>query len=221
MDVLEVDSVNFQIDNRRLLSDIYLDCKVGEIIGVFGRNGCGKSSLLKILFGTITPQFKVVRINGKYIETTYLEPSAISFLTQDDFIPLSLTVEKAIRLFISKEEVSVFLDDSIFENIKHSKIEDLSGGESKYLHTKLILSTNSKFCLLDEPFNGLSPIVIEEIKNLIKNKSKEKGIIITDHNYRNVLDISNRLYLIKDGNGRFLRNKEELIQYGYLNQGML
>jgi ABC-type lipopolysaccharide export system ATPase subunit len=221
MHVLEVDSVNIQYGSRRLLSDIYLDCKTGDIIGIFGRNGCGKSTLLKIIFGTEIPQFKVVRLDSKFLKTPFLEPSAISFLTQDDFIPPNLTVEKAIKLSIRNEEVNSFIEDSIIQKIKKQKVGNLSGGERKYLHVKLVLNNDSKFCLLDEPFNGIAPLTIDWIKNLINIKSKEKGVIITDHNYRNVLEISNRIYLIKEGYGRFLNNKEELIQFDYLNQGML
>jgi ABC-type lipopolysaccharide export system ATPase subunit len=219
--ILEVDSVNFSIGERKILSDIYLKCQTGEIVGVFGRNGSGKSSLMKIIFGTLIPQFKVVRIDGKYLKTPYLEPKGISFLTQDDFIPKHLSVRKAIDLFLAKYQIECFLQDDFIEKIIDSKISTLSGGESKYVHVKLILSINSKFSLIDEPFSGVSPIMVERIISLIQEASTDKGIIITDHNYRNVLTLSTQIYHIKDGYGKMLNHPMDLIAQGYLKEGML
>jgi ABC-type lipopolysaccharide export system ATPase subunit len=122
----------------------------------------------------------VVRIDGKYLKTPYLEPNGISFLTQDDFIPKHLSVRKAIDLFLEKYQIECFLQDDFIEKIIDSKISTLSGGERKYLHVKLILSINSKFCLIDEPFSGVSPIMVERIISLIQEASTHKGIIITE-----------------------------------------
>jgi ABC-type lipopolysaccharide export system ATPase subunit len=176
---------------------------------------------MKIIFGTLIPQFKVVRIDGKYLKTPYLEPNGISFLTQDDFIPKHLSVRKAIDLFIEKYQIECFLQDDFIEKIIDSKISTLSGGESKYVHVKLILSINSKFCLIDEPFSGVSPIMVEHITSLIQKASTHKGIIITDHNYRNVLTLSTQIYHIKDGYGKMLNHPTDLIAQGYLKEGML
>jgi len=80
------------------------------------------------------------------------------------------------------------------------------------------MSLDSDFILLDEPFNGISPIMAEEIKKIIVEKSKNRGIILTDHDYRNVLSVSNRLYLMKNGSIKELKSNEELIEYGYIQQ---
>ena len=103
----------------------------------------------------------------------------------------------------------------------NNKIGTLSGGELKYLHLKIILYNDSKFCLLDEPYNGISPIMVREINKIIVEQSKKKGIIITDHNYNNLLEIVTKIYLIKDRIGYLLKDKMDLIKHGYLNVGML
>ncbi|MNR36047.1 Lipopolysaccharide export system ATP-binding protein LptB [compost metagenome] len=97
----------------------------------------------------------------------------------------------------------------------------MSGGELRYLEIKLLLSNSSKFVLLDEPYNGLSPIVIDKINALIVENSKTKGVVITDHNYENVIKISTKLLLMKEGKMHRLNDKSELIEKGYLREGML
>ena len=97
------------------------------------------------------------------------------------------------------------------------KISHLSGGELRYLEIKLALCNTSKFVLLDEPYNGLSPLMIEKVNELIKENATRKGIIITDHNYENIIGISTKLMLMKDGKAHHLKNGEELVNKGYLN----
>ena len=97
----------------------------------------------------------------------------------------------------------------------------MSGGELRYLEIKMILSNASKFVLLDEPYNGLSPLMVEKVNELIVENSKTKGIIISDHNYENVIKVSNKLVLLKEGQLHHLLCKEELVEKGYLKEGML
>jgi ABC-type lipopolysaccharide export system ATPase subunit len=95
-------------------------------------------------------------------------------------------------------------------------IGNLSGGESRYLEVKLLLNLDSIFVLLDEPFNGISPLHVELIKAMILDKASKKGIILTDHDYRNVLDVSNKYYLLFDGGLKQVNTKEDLIYWGYV-----
>ncbi|TAF59195.1 MAG: ABC transporter, partial [Flavobacterium sp.] len=97
-------------------------------------------------------------------------------------------------------------------------IGELSSGELRYLEIKLVLHNPSKFVLLDEPYNGLSPLLIEKINDLILNNSAQKGIIITDHNYESIIGISTRLALLKEGKLHHIKNKEELVEKGYLSR---
>lgn len=220
-DVLEVDSVQMQYDGRIIISDVYLKCETNDIIGILGRNGSGKSTLLKIIFGIEAADFKFVRINSVVKTKTSELLDQISYLPQDNFIPSSFTVEKTIGLSISKNMISRFHNDEMIQSILDKKIKHLSGGELRYLEIKLVLNTNSKFVLLDEPYNGLSPVMIEKVNQLILSKGDEKGIIITDHNYENVIKVSTKLTLIKEGKLFHLKTKNELVERGYLREGML
>ncbi|WP_396192577.1 ATP-binding cassette domain-containing protein [Flavobacterium sp.] len=219
--VLEIDSVQKKFDYKSVLSDVYLKCETGEIIGLLGRNGSGKSTLLKIIFGILDADFKFVRIDGVIINKTSDLFKEISYLSQDNFIPNSFSVKKAIELSIESQKIKSFYDDEMIKSITDKKINHLSGGELRYLEIKLILFNPSKFVLLDEPYNGLSPIMIEKINQLIIANSLKKGIIITDHNYENVIKISSKLVLVKEGKTCTIKDKNELIYNGYLSEGMI
>lgn len=218
---LEIDSINKSYNENIILSDIYLKCETNDIVGIFGRNGSGKSTLLKIIYGTLKAENKFIKLNNKAEEFPYKVKNGISSLPQENFIPEYFTVRKAISLSISKSKLSEFYNDEMISKVIDNKIATLSGGELKYLHLKIVLFNDSKFCLLDEPYNGISPIMIAKINKIIVEQSKQKGIIITDHNYNNMLEIITKIYLIKDRTGYLLKDKKELIKYGYLNVGML
>jgi len=219
--VLEIDSVQKKFDYKSILSDVYLKCETGEIIGLLGRNGSGKSTLLKIISGILDADFKFVRIDEVIKNRTSDLFKDISYLSQDNFIPNSFSVEKAINLSIDKNKTEEFYQDDFINSLKDKKINHLSGGELRYLEIKLILSNPSKFVLLDEPYNGLSLIMIEKINQLIIANSLKKGIIITDHNYENVIKISSKLVLMKEGKTFTIKDKNELIYKGYLSEGMI
>lgn len=219
--VLEIDSVQKKFDYKSILSDIYLKCETGEIIGLLGRNGSGKSTLLKIIFGILEADFKFVRIDVVIKNRTSDLFKDISYLSQDNFIPNSFSVKKAIYLSIDKNKTEEFYQDDFIDLLKDKKINQLSGGELRYLEIKLILFNPSKFVLLDEPYNGLSPIMIDKINQLITQNSTKKGIIITDHNYENVIKISSKLILLKEGKAFHLKDKNELIDKGYLREGLV
>lgn len=218
---LEVDSVQKQYDGKIVLSDVYLKCETTDIIGILGRNGSGKSTLLKIIFGIVIADFKFVRLDGEVKSRTSDLLRQISYLPQENFIPNLFSVKKAIVLSISKDKLEEFYADEMIQSILNKKIKHLSGGELRYLEIKLILNNPSKFVLLDEPYNGLSPIIIEKINGLITVMSNIKGIIITDHNYENVIKVSTKLVLMKEGKLHHLNDKNELVEKGYLKAGMI
>lgn len=219
--ILEIDSVQKYFDQKLILSDVYLKCETRDIIGLLGRNGSGKSTLLKIIFGILEANNKFVRIDGNVKFKTSDLLTEISYLPQENFIPNSFSVKKVIQLSIEKQNTDDFYNDEMINSLKDKKIYHLSGGELRYLEIKLILSNPSKFVLLDEPYNGLSPIMIDKINQLIVQNSSKKGIIITDHNYENVIKVSDKLILMKDGKAFHLDDKKELIEKGYLKGGMI
>ncbi|MFK7031807.1 ATP-binding cassette domain-containing protein [Flavobacterium oreochromis] len=218
---LEIDSVNKSFGGKKVLSDIYLKCEIGEIVGIFGRNGSGKSTLLKILFGTLKAENSFIRLNNKVLTQSFKMENGISYLPQNNFIPNNFSVIKTVNLTIEENRVDEFWEDNIIQKLKNSSVGELSVGELKYLQIKLILFNKSKFCLLDEPYSGISPAIATEINKQIKEQSKNKGLIITDHNYSHLLEITTKIYLINKGCGRYLENETELVKFGYLNEGML
>ena len=217
---LEVDSVQKSFDNKSILSDIYLKCETTDIVGILGRNGSGKSTLLKVIFGIVPADFKFVSIDGFVKNRVSDLFNQMSYLSQENFIPNQLSVKKAISLSIKNERTDAFYNDEMIQSFSNKKIKQLSGGELRYLEVKLILFNSSKFVLLDEPYNGLSPLMIEKVNGLIRENSKQKGILITDHNYENVIAISTKLILMKEGKAHHLKSKNELIEKGYLKAGM-
>jgi ABC-type lipopolysaccharide export system ATPase subunit len=132
-----------------------------------------------------------------------------------------LSVKKAISLSISIEKTTDFLEDTMIQSILDKKINYLSSGELRYLEIKLVLFNSSKFVLLDEPYNGLSPIMIEKVNQLIKDNSSNKGIVITDHDYENVIGISTQLLLMKEGKIYTVKDKMDLMEKGYLSSRMV
>ncbi len=220
-DILEIDSIQKRFNEEIILSDVYLKCETADVIGVLGRNGSGKSTLLKVICGIVKADFKFVRINGVVRSANSTLCNNISYLSQDWFVPKYLTVDKAIALSIEHQKVDGFKNDEIIKSIQGKKLAHLSGGELRYLEIKLVLSGRSKFVLLDEPYNGLSPIMAEKVNQLIQSNSIRKGIIITDHDYENVIKISTKLVLLKEGRMHHLKDKNELVDKGYLKLGML
>lgn len=213
---LEIDSVIKSFAGKQVLTDIYLKCSTGDIIGLIGRNGSGKSTLFKILFGTLAAERKFIRMNGQVMNSPYAVPDTIGYLPQHEFLPKHLSAEKVVQLFLGKPLVEAFFDDKNLQNLQKNKISNLSGGELRYMEIKLLLCSKAKFILLDEPFNGISPLMIETIKPLITEASQTKGILLTDHDYRNVMDVANSYRLLFDGGIKHIKNQEDLMRWGYI-----
>jgi ABC-type lipopolysaccharide export system ATPase subunit len=214
--ILEVDSIRKSFGLNQVLTDVYLKCLPGDIIGLLGRNGTGKSTLLKIIFGTLFTDYKYIRINDSVLDQPYKTKNLVGFLNQDNFLPKHLTVRQIANLCSKNLDQNEFLGDHVLSKVVDTKIRFLSGGESRYLEVKLILYLDSLFVLLDEPFNGISPLHIDLIKKMILEKSAKKGIILTDHDYRNVLDIATKYYLLFDGGVKKVKTKQDLINWGYI-----
>jgi len=219
--VIEIDSIQKKFDLKTILSDVYLKCETGDIVGLLGRNGSGKSTLLQIIFGLLKADFKFIRVDGVVKTKTSELFNEISYLSQDNFLPRNFSVAKVITLSIKKDKINAFYSDETITTLKNKSIAELSSGELRYLEIKLVLSNSSKFALLDEPYNGLSPLLIEKVNDLILKNAAQKGIIITDHNYESIIGISTRLTLLKDGKLHTISSKEMLIKKGYLTGNSL
>ena len=220
--MLEIDRVNHSFGEKNILSDVYLKCDSGEIVGLLGRNGSGKSTLLKIIFGSLKAYNQNILINGTYLEKPFLEENTISYLPQNGFLPPKNKVKNLINLYIeNKEKRNKVLNDKKIKKELNKRVRELSGGTLKYLEILIMLNQPSKFILLDEPFSGISPIDIEVITSILNKHKKDKGIIITDHQYETVLNHSDRLYLLYNGICKVIKDNKELEFYNYLPEGRL
>lgn len=215
-DVLEFDSVELSFGARRILSSIYMKCCVGEVVGLLGRNGCGKSSLMKILFGTLKADFKNIRINDLKLTDNYFRNRVIAYLPQENLIPPFITIEKAFHLYrINLESIYETLPQ--LHEFRKLKPQQLSGGYLRLIEVLLILKSPAHFCILDEPFSGLMPLYIEKLITLIVEEKSRKGIIITDHMHRHVISLSDRLYILANGKTHLVNDQQQLISLGYVN----
>lgn len=215
--ILEIDSVRKSFGMNRVLTDVYLRCEIGDIVGLLGRNGSGKSTFLKILFGVVSAEEKFIRIDGRAFERTYQTAGEICYLPQDPFLPQDMRLETVVKLYLSAEQAILFFDDPLLRHLQTQRVSRLSGGEQRYAEIKLLLNSDAKFILLDEPFNGIAPVLIESVKDMIRRYAQHKGIILTDHDYRNVLDVANRHYLFADGGLKPIRDKDDLVIRGYMS----
>lgn len=216
---LEIDSVMKSFGKETdILTDIFLRCQPKDIIGLFGRNGSGKTTLFKIIFGSMKGERSFIRINDQVQSQPCYLSGMVAYLPQDNFLPQHLIVEKVAEIFLrqKKKDVNNFLADRYLFGLRKEKVKNLSGGELRYLEIKLLLFGNAEYLLLDEPFNGLSPVAAEEIRKYIRIASQSKGIILSDHNYREVSKIANRIFLLDQGYLKELSQFEDLTSHGYI-----
>lgn len=213
--LLEFDSLYLEFGMKRVLHDIYARCETGQVTGILGRNGSGKSCLMKIVFGSMRAYNQSVRIDGKNISGTNILMGYISYLPQDPFIPRFLKVYEAFDHY----EVDLYAFVREFpecEKIIRSRIAHLSGGEQRLVEVYLTLFSPSLFSILDEPFSYLMPIHTERIIQIMQQVKQQKGLIVTDHMYRHILAVSDNLYVLNNGSTRPVRTADELVRYGYL-----
>lgn len=218
--MLKVDSVQLEYHGRKILHDIYLDCQPGCITGLLGRNGSGKSSLLKIIFGTITPGYRHINANGKVIDKGYAN-NTIAYLPQQNYLPKQIPICKLAPMLVDQQAWDEFAGLDIYQQFKNQKPSQLSGGELRKLETLMILYSKANYILLDEPFTHLSPVQAEEIKAIMRKRSAYKGFIVTDHQYENILDVSDQVFLLHNGATKLIGDREELITNGYLSYNQL
>lgn len=217
LSTLKVDSVQLEFDDRKILQDVWLHCTQGEIIGLLGRNGCGKSSLLRIIFGSLKPAYKYVSIDDKFITKGY-HNQRIAYLPQHSYLPDGIKICDLAKMLVDERLWDDFITYSIYNEHQDKKISELSGGQRRQLEMLMIVHNKADFILLDEPFTHISPVQADEFKVTIHKCAKIKGIVLTDHQYYNILDVSDKIILLHNGTTRHITNKEELITYNYINK---
>ena len=212
--MLEADSISLTFGSHAILSGCYLSCEPKEIVGLLGRNGSGKSSLLKIIFGSLNADFKHIRLNGKVITKKVYKTNLVGYLPQDSFLPNFFKTDDILKDFETITNLHINLELS--KSIRNKKIGELSGGELRLTELIWLLKLNTPYLLLDEPFSGLSPIFVEIIQQLIKDAATCRGIILTDHLYRSLIEISGRIVLLHNNAVYSIKEEADLIRYQYV-----
>jgi ABC-type multidrug transport system ATPase subunit len=216
MNKLTVDSVQKSFGKTAILSDVFLHCETGQVLGILGRNGSGKSTLLEIVFGSKNAQNKFVSVNGEIIQSIADNKNNINYLPQFSFIPKQLKLSKIISLFCATEQAQIIAENPKIKPFLNQKPKTLSTGEKRFFEILLVIYSRSKFSLLDEPFVGLSPLLKEKVMELIITETKRKGFIISDHDYATIFKVSTHFKLLLDGGLKDIKNQKDLIDFGYL-----
>tara|TARA_B100000427_G_scaffold193380_1_gene160734 strand:+ start:4312 stop:5031 length:720 start_codon:yes stop_codon:yes gene_type:complete len=198
---------------RKVVNNISIEMKKGEIVGLLGPNGAGKTTTFYMITGLVKPDSGQILFNETDITTIPMYKRSrlgLGYLPQESSIFKKLTVEENIYILwellgnIPKKDYDKKLKELLGEmkilHLRHSKGIELSGGEKRRVEIVRTLSTNPDFILLDEPFAGIDPIAVNEIQTIIKSLQEQNlGIVITDHNVRETLEITNRAYIIHKG----------------------
>jgi len=216
MNKLHIDSITKSFDKNKILQDVYLACETGKILGLLGRNGSGKSTLFKIIFGTLKGDMQFIKINNEVLKNQFDRRNRIAYLSQASFLPKNVKIKSLIQLFCNRENTEKLFNSDFIRPFIDEVPKKLSGGELRVLETLLIIHSTADFVLLDEPFHSLSPKIVTELKNVIKQQSQHKGFIISDHQYQDVLDISDDVYLLSNCHLQLINDLEELKHFNYL-----
>lgn len=214
MPILKVEHLEKSYKSRRVVKDVSLDIASGEVVGLLGPNGAGKTTSFYMIVGLVAPDNGSVFIDDTNITTFPMHQRArlgIGYLPQEKSIFRKLTVADNImailqlRKELSKAEredkLNSLLQEFHIEHLRDVQAISLSGGETRRAEIARALAIEPKFILLDEPFAGIDPISVVDIKRIVIHlRERGIGILITDHNVREALDICQRAYIVSDGN---------------------
>lgn len=211
-DVLEIFNIGKKYKKRTVLKNVSLHVRKGEAVGLLGPNGAGKTTCFYCVTGLITPDYGDVYINGQDITDMPMYKRAkmgIGYLPQESSIFRTLSVEdniKGILEIVSDSEnerenmLEELLNEFSIAHLRKSPALALSGGERRRLEIARALACKPSFILLDEPLAGIDPIAVSEIRTLVSQlKNRGLGVLITDHNVRETLDIIDRAYILHAG----------------------
>ena len=198
--------------SRKVVNKVTLEIKQGEIIGLLGPNGAGKTTTFYMVVGLTSPDDGQVFLNDEDITNFPMHKRAkmgVSYLPQEPSVFRKLTVEENLLAVLESQKLSTFdrkkkarslLRELNILHIKDSMAYSLSGGERRRVEISRALATSPIFVLLDEPFAGIDPIAVSDIQSIVSQlKNRGIGVLITDHNVRETLNITDRAYIINEG----------------------
>jgi lipopolysaccharide export system ATP-binding protein len=214
--------------HKRVVNDVSIELNRGEVVGLLGPNGAGKTTSFYMITGFIRPDSGKIHLGGRNITQLSMHKRALlglGYLPQQPSVFQKLTVEENIMAILEiqdytvrqrKRKMHALLEDLNIRHLSDRKAWMLSGGERRRLEIARTLVTSPSVILFDEPFSGVDPIAVAEVQNIILSlKKKNIGILLTDHNVREILSTTDRSYLIyegkilKSGTSEFLANDDE------------
>ena len=233
---IEVSKLVKVYKKRRVVNEVELTVSSGEVVGLLGSNGAGKTTTFYMVVGLVKPESGRIILDGEDVADLPMHIRArkgIGYLAQEASAFRKLTVEENLCLLWQvhgvskaeqKERLEQLLEKYDLKKVRRSKAMELSGGERRRLEIARALATKPKYLLLDEPFSGVDPIAVATIQGIIKQlKEQGLGILITDHNVRETLAITDRAYIIREGrimvsgNAREIANNPDARKY-YLGE---
>ncbi len=222
---LHVRNLRKSYKKRLVIRDISLDLMRGEVVALLGPNGCGKTTTFYSIAGLVTPEGGQVLIDGRDVTALPMYRRArlgIGYLPQEMSIFRGLSAEDNIMAVLEisepdrhkrREKLEELLSDFSITHLRQAPALALSGGERRRVEIARCLAANPKYLLLDEPFAGVDPIAVGEIRHLVQTlKSRGLGVLITDHNVRETLDIVDRAYILHDGKVLMAGTADEVVR---------
>ncbi|MDO8665678.1 MAG: LPS export ABC transporter ATP-binding protein [Gemmatimonadales bacterium] len=209
---------------RRVVDGVDVRLSQGEIVGLLGPNGAGKTTTFYMLFGLVKPQEGRILLDGEEISALPMYQRArrgIGYLAQEPSVFRKLTVEENLMAILETlpidhgerlRRLERLLDELSIRHLRRSRAYSLSGGERRRLEITRALVTHPKFMLLDEPFSGVDPIAVHDIQTIVAGlRHKGIGVLITDHNVEQTLDIVDRAYIMFEGRVQVAGTVRELV----------
>ncbi len=234
--VLKIEHLSKAYGKRTVLRDISMIARQGESVGLLGPNGAGKTTAFYCITGQLNATGGQIFLNSQDITHLPFYQRArlhIGYLPQENSVFRGLTVEQNIMAILEivepdrkkrKQKLDALLEEFSISHLRHSPSTSLSGGERRRVEIARALANDPKFILLDEPFAGIDPIAVNEIRGLVSQlKNRGLGVIITDHNVRETLGITDRSYVLHDG--KILKHgtsdeiiRDEMVKKVYLGE---
>ena len=234
MVILKVQNLVKRYNGRAVVDHVSFHVRQGEIVGLLGRNGAGKTTSFRMAMGMITPEGGQVVFEGHDVSRMPMYKRSrlgMGYLSQEPSIFRNLTVEENLLLILENmgyerqrriERCRQLLESAGIDRLAHQKARLLSGGEKRRLEICRSLATNPHFILLDEPFSGVDPIAVNDIQNIIIGlRDQGIGILITDHSVRETLEVTNRSYILHEGDVLVQGRPTELVNDPIVRQTYL
>jgi lipopolysaccharide export system ATP-binding protein len=232
MSILSVEGISKSFKHRKVVKNLSLEIKSGEVVGLLGPNGAGKTTAFYMIVGLITANSGTILLDGQDLTALAMHRRAklgLGYLPQEASIFRKLTVEQNVMAILEnrddldqpgrEEELENLLDELHVGHVRTSLGLSLSGGERRRVEIARALAANPLFVLLDEPFAGVDPISVLDIQRIIRHLcEREIGVLITDHNVRETLGICGRAYILSDGSLIASGSPEEILENHHVRE---